>query len=395
MTTFAESVTVTDLDRDPYPIYARLREESPVAYVPAVGLWFVTRHADVEFGATHPELFAAKPVPSPVDRTFGEDNILTLDGAPQRELRSLLDPSFRPRVIEASSPALLEPIVHGLLDRVEGSDRAELMADLFEPVSVLGLARIMGIGEVDAETLRRWFAGLAAGATNFEEDAAKQALGDATCREIDARLAPICERLHAEPDGSMIANLLEAADGSLAERVARMMPTIKVIILGGMQEPGHGCGSTTYGLLTHAGQAEAMRADPAGCVRRAVEEGLRWIAPIGTQTRRVTRDVELGGVTIPAGANVGLLVSSANRDAAVYGATADLFDLDRPRTPHAAFGFGPHFCVGHHFTRVQMRLALEQLFTRFPRLRLDPHRPAELRGWEFRAPARLPVVLGR
>jgi cytochrome P450 len=129
-------------------------------------------------------------------------------------------------------------------------------------------------------------------------------------------------------------------------------------------------------------------------VHDAIEEGLRWVSPIGTQTRRATTETVLGGITVPEGANVGVLVSSANRDEAVWGDTADHFDLFRPRRNHAAFGFGPHFCSGHHFSRVQMRIAIQKLFERLPGLRLDADRPPLFNGWEFRAPQHLHVRWG-
>jgi cytochrome P450 len=264
------------------------------------------------------------------------------------------------------------------------------MADFFEPVSVLGLGRVLGLGHLPGDTLRRWFHGLAQGAINFEDDPARWAVSDATGAEIDEELAPLLERLWAEPDGSTIATMLQHAEGSFEERVARILPTLKVILLGGMQEPGHAAGSTLVGLL-ESGQAAALAADPAGLVRDAVEEGLRWLSPIGTQTRRCVVDLQLGGVALPAGASLGLLVSSANRDEDVWGPTADRFDMFRTRRNHAAFGFGPHFCSGHHFSRVQMRIALQRLFERLPGLRLDPERPPVLSGWEFRAPRSLHV----
>jgi cytochrome P450 len=388
---FARAVTVEQLDHDPYPIYARLRREAPVCLIPAVGLWFVTRYDDVKDAARRPETFAAKPIPSPVDRTFGDDNVLTLDGPPQRALRAMLDPSFRPRIVRDYALPLIEPLVEEHLERIVERGRAELMADYCEPVSVLALAQVLGIGDVDGEVLRRWFADLAQGATNFEEDPVKQQIGDAASREVDETLAPDFARLLAEPDGSTIANMLQAAEGTLAERTAQIMPTIKVALLGGMQEPGHAVGSTVYGLLANPAQAEAFAADPAGLAEAAVEEGLRWISPIGTQTRRVVSDTELAGVPLPAGANVGLLVSSANRDERVFGADAERFDISRSITGPAVFGFGPHFCTGHAFSRVLVQLAVRRLFERLPGLQLDPEHPPCLRGWEFRAPAQLHV----
>ena len=386
---YTASVTVEELDRDPYPVYARLRADAPVCLVPAVGLWFVTRWADVEAAATQPEVFCSRVDPSPLERTMGGESILLLDGEPQKRLRAMLDPSLRPRVVEATTPELIEPLARELLDALEGRGEAELMSEYFEPISVLGLGRVLGLGDLDGDTLRRWFHGLAEGATNFEDDPAKWKVADATATEIDVELAPVFERLHADPDESTIATMLALAEGTLAERVATILPTLKVILLGGMQEPGHAAGSTLVGLL-ESRQVRALL-DDLTLVRDAVEEGLRWISPIGTQTRRALVDAALGGVTVPVGANLGLLVSSANRDEDVWGPTADEFNLFRPRRNHAAFGFGSHFCSGHHFSRVQMRIALRALLERLPGLRLDPERPPEFSGWEFRAPRHLHV----
>jgi cytochrome P450 len=178
-----------------------------------------------------------------------------------------------------------------------------------------------------------------------------------------------------------------------------------VILLGGMQEPGHAGGSALAGLLASPAQLSAVRDDPAGLLPAVVEEGLRWVSPIGTQTRQAVTGTELGGTTIPAGAPVGSLVSSANRDETKF-ADPDRFDIfrHRPGTGHRpaapphrpavlAFGAGKHFCAGHAFSRAQVRIALEALLRRFPRLALDPARPPEFRGWEFRAPRRLDVLL--
>ena len=239
---WAASITVEALDHDPYPIYARMRAEAPVCFVPAVGLWFVTRWADVEFAASHPELIDSAVTPSPLDRALGGKSILVLDGPPQRKLRAMLDPSLRPRVVEASAPDLVTPIVESLLDDLAPRGEAELMSEYFEPVSVLSLGRILGLGETDGDTLRRWFHGLAQGAINFENDPAKWVVSDATAAEIDAELEPVLERLWASPDSSTISTMLQHAEGTFEERVATILPTLKVILLGGMQEPGPCCG---------------------------------------------------------------------------------------------------------------------------------------------------------
>lgn len=134
-------------------------------------------------------------------------------------------------------------------------------------------------------------------------------------------------------------------------------------------------------------------ADPETLVPKAVDEGLRWVAPIGTQTKQTTRAVELGGATIPAGAPVAALVSSASRDESRF-PDPDRFDIHRDQGNHAAFGFGHHFCSGRFFAREQMCLALALLLARFPNIRLAMDEGPVFRGWEFRAPTALHVTLG-
>ena len=368
---YAASVTVAELDRDPYPVYERLRAEAPVCFVPAVGLWFVTRWADVEDAAARPDVFSARVDPSPLERTIGGESIRLLDGEPQRRLRAMLDPSLRPRVVEATAPDLIEPLAAELLDRLAERGEAELMREYFEPISVRGLGRVLGLGDVDV---------------------AKWKVADVTAAEIDHELAPVFERLYADPDGSTIATMLALAEGTLEERTATILPTLKLILLGGMQDPGHAAGTTLVGLL----ESRQVRAvlDDLTLVRDAVEEGLRWVSPIGTQTRRAVAAAELGGAGVPAGANLSLLVSSANRDEAVWGPTACDYNLFRPKRTHAAFGLGTHSCPGNHFSRVLTRIALTRLLERLPRLRLDPERPPLFTGWEVRAPRRLHALWG-
>jgi cytochrome P450 len=186
-----------------------------------------------------------------------------------------------------------------------------------------------------------------------------------------------------------VSDMLHAESGDLVERMRAFMPTLKLALIGGLQEPGHGMGSTVFGLLLNPDQAEALRADPNRLVKLAVDEGLRWISPIGTQGRAAGPGAVLSGVGLPEGANVALLVSSANRDEDVWGPTADRFEMLRSRHPHAAFGSGPHFCVGHYLARLQVRTGIHLLFDRLHGLRLDEDKPALFSGWEYRGPIQL------
>jgi cytochrome P450 len=267
------------------------------------------------------------------------------------------------------------------------------MATYFEPISVLSLARVLGLGDLDADTLRGWFKGMNLGATNFERDPVKQAAADAICAQIDDVVVPRMHALLTAPDATTMSDLLHAArsDGLGPRPIDLVLPSLKVALLGGMQEPGHGAGTVLAGLFTRPDQFDELRNDPA-LLTMAVDEGLRWIAPIGTQIRTATRDVEIAGTQIPRGATVSAILASANRDGTKY-PNADVFDLHRGVHASAAFGFGKHYCSGHAFSRHQIRIALDVLLTRYPAVRPTSATPPEFRGWEFRAPLSLDVHL--
>lgn len=393
----AASITVAELEADPYPLYAALRRDLPVAWVPAVDLWLVTRWDDVEHVAKSPAAFTAEVASSPVDACFGSPTIITCDGDLHRELRRGIDPKYRPAQVNAYIDDLVRPLATSLLDELGDRDGAELMAEYFEPISAVALARSLGFADVDVHTLRRWFRGLSDGATNFEGDPVKRDHGDRTAAEIRARADGLLDCIEHEPDESALSHLLHTGVTDASPLVSGcrarefVMPTVLVTLLGGMQEPGHGAGSVLVGLLDHPDQLAEVCADLPGRTMTAVDEGLRWVAPIGTQTRQATADVEIGGVVVPAGQAVAAVVASACHDESRF-ADAATFDLHRDPFDQAAFGFGSHYCSGHWFARHQIRIALEVLLDRHPQLRYAPGFRPRFRGWEFRAPTELHCV---
>ena len=385
-------VSVAELERDPYPIYARLRREAPVCWVPSVDMWLVTRWGDVMTVATDTERFSARN--DAVDRAFGQPNILSCDGPIHQELRATLHPSLRPKPVEGYIDDLVQPIAERALRQMLAcGDRADVMKAYFEPVSARSLASVLGMDDLADETLRRWFAAMALGASNYEQDPSKQAESDAVIAELEAYLDPLFTRLEAEPDGSMISHMLwEGRDGEGTPRPReRVLPSLKVLILGGMQEPGHGAGTVLWYLLTHPEQLQEVHADLDGLLPAAIEEAMRLIAPIHTQGRVVVEETELADVLLPAGDAVVAVIASANRDETRF-ENADAFDIHRSRARVATFGFGTHFCSGHAFARALERIALRLLLEKLPTLRLDSDSPTEFGGFEFRAPRKMPVV---
>ena len=387
-TAIGPTITVEDLERDPYPVYARLRAEEPVSWVESVGLWLVTRWDDVEHVDVNPDVFTGETEPSTLNRTFGR-NLLGSEGPYHRRIRSIIEPAFRPGAVRPYAGEVIEPLAEELIEGFAGRGTVDLMKEFAEPLSVRVLREVLGLTDIPVEQLMTWFEHLGIGASNFEADPAKQAIADAASGEVNAAVDSILDELVKHPDDSILSRMLHSeVDG---ERLRRdeISSNLKVMIVGGMQEPGDLIGIATWALLSHPEQAEEMRNDPS-LVKPAVEETLRWQSPVGTSTRQTTRAVTLAGVELEEGALVAAVVASANRDELRW-RDPDRFDIHRREGAHLAFAIGPHHCVGAWLARVESRTALRVLFERLPGLRLDDETPVELGGWEFRRPVNLHV----
>ncbi|MBD0318623.1 MAG: cytochrome P450 [Thermoleophilia bacterium] len=388
-TTYGSHVTLEELERDPYPIYKRLRAEAAAVYVDAVGLWLVTRWDDVNYVDKTPALFTGETEPSTLNRTFGK-NLLGSEGEYHARIRSIIYPAFRVQAIGHYPDDVIAPIAHELIDAFAGRGEVEFVSEFAEPLSTKVVKRTLGLGEIDDDTLRRWFAELATGAANFEGDPEKQAIADAASREVNETIQPLLDRLEGEPDDTVLSNMLHSEVGG--ERLTReeIQSNLKVMIVGGLQAGTDLIALSLWALLSHPDQAEQVKADPA-LVNQAIEEGARWHSPVGTSTRQTTRDTELGGSRLEKGSLVAAVLASANRDERNW-SNPDRFDIHRREGAHLAFATGPHLCIGARLGRYEARTSWRILFERLPGLRLDPDRPTEITGWEFRSPHHLHLL---
>jgi cytochrome P450 len=389
-TTLGAQVAVEELERDPYPAYARLRADEPVSWVESVGLWLVTRWDDVMDVIKTPDVYTAETEPSTLNRTFGK-NLLGSEGPYHQRIRAIIQPWFRNQAIGHYPAEVIAPVANELIDGIAGRGEVELASEFAEPLSVLVLKRATGIGDaVDDETLKRWFHELALGAANFEGDEDKQRVADGASQEVNDTVAGILERLESSPDDTLLSSMLHTeVDG---ERLSReeIQSNLKVMIVGGLQAASDLIALSTWALLSHPEQAKRV-VDDLELVPHAVEEGARWFSPVGTSTRQTTRDTELAGVKLEKGALVAAVLASANRDERHW-SDPDSYDIDTHRRPHLAFAGGAHVCVGALLGRQEARTAVRLLLERLPNLRLDPDRPAAFTGWEFRSPEHMHLV---
>jgi len=381
--TVGEQVTLEELERDPYPIYERLRDEEPVSWVPAVQLWLVTRYEDVRTVDLTPEVFTAATDPSTLNRTMGV-NMLGSEGPDQQRVRRVVEPPFRPRDVEERTEGMIPALANELIDGFESRGECDLFREFADPMSVRSLRFMLGLDEVAWEDLLRWNEGLMPGLANFEGDPKKQSPADQASSALSEVIERVLDRLETEPDGSVLSSMLHHEDDG--DRMSRneIVANTKLMLSGGLQEPRDLIALVVLALGDHPEQLEEIRTDRR-LIKAAVEEALRWAGPVGTSTRQTTRATELAGVELEPGALIGAVLSSANRDPRRF-SDPDRFDIHRKEGAHLAFAVGTHFCLGAWFGRHLARVSLEILLDRLPNLRLDPDRPATLGGWEFRAP---------
>lgn len=381
--TVGELVTLEELERDPYPVYERLREQEPVSWVPAVQLWLVTRYDDVRHVNLSPEVFTAATEPSTLNRTMGV-NMLGQEGPDQRRVRTIVEPPFRPRDVEERTQGMIPKLAHELIDGFESRGECDLFPEFADPMSVRSLRFMLGLDDVPWEDLLRWNVGLMPGLANFEGDPAKQAPADEASAALGAVIEGVLDRLQDQPDGSVLSWMLHHDRNGETTTREEIVANTKLMLSGGLQEPRDLIALTVLALGSHPEQLEEVRADRS-MIKHAVEETLRWAGPVGTSTRQTTERTELADVTLEQGALIGAVLSSANRDPRRF-TDPDRFDVRRKEGAHLAFAIGTHFCLGAWFGRHLARVSLDILLDRLPNLRLDPERPATLSGWEFRAP---------
>jgi cytochrome P450 len=381
--TIGESITLAELERDPYPIYARLREEEPVAWVPAVQLWLVTRHDDVRHVDLTPDIFTAATDPSTLNRTMGR-NMLGSEGPDQQRIRRITETPFRPRDVEDRTQGMIPKLAHELVDGFVHRGEIDLFTEYCDPMSVRSLQFMLGLDDVPWEDILSWNEGMMPGLANFEGDPDKQMPADRASAELGDAIERVMARLEEEPDGSVLSWMLRyERDGDRMTR-DEIVANTKLMLSGGLQEPRDLIALTVWALASNPDQLDRVRGDRS-LVKAAVEETLRWAGPVGTSTRQTTQPAGLAGVELEEGTLIGAVLASANRDPDRF-TDPDRFDIGRKEGAHLAFAIGNHFCLGAWFGRHLARVSLDVLLDRLPDLRLDPERPVTLSGWEFRAP---------
>jgi len=377
-----EAISLADLEADPHPILAELRDLAPAVYVPSIDMWLVTRWDDVVYVCENPGLFTANTDPSWLRECLGE-NMLTLDGEPHHRLANGMRPPFAAtpsgRALAQRLPAMLDEVIDGFA----ASKSADLMPLYAEPLANLTLLEALGLDTVTWQQLARWCHGVITGLANFENEPEKTSIAARAHGELGDALGAHLDTIETADPALGLASYLEA--GFNREEITN---NVRLMISGGINEPRDAVGLVMYEILKDP-RLHRRVMDERSVIRKVVEETFRFHSPVGTATRQTTRDVTLDGVTIPEGAMVAAVLTAANRDPRRW-SDPDSFRIDRGEGAHLAFSVGEHRCLGEWMGRQQVRIGVERLLDRLPGIRLDGE--VELHGFEFRGPVSLPVA---
>ena len=385
---------------DPYPILNRLRRDAPVFYAPELDMWVVSRFADVERIFTDPRRFSAAIAQDPLFPLEAEARAILAAGFRAKKTMSNCDPPVHGRIrahnmtaFSAQRTKRLEPKVRErtavLVDAIARKHRSDLIAELAFPLPAHTIFTLIGFPDEDTEVLKRW-------CTNrmlFSWGRPSAELQVQVARNMVAYWE-YCERFVAarvrEPRDDFTSDLARI---HLADSTALAVDEITSVVYG-LSFAGHETTSNLIGngvrrLVEHREQWDALCRDPT-LIPNAVEETLRFDTSVVAWRRVATEPVTIGGVDVPAGAKLMLMLAAANRDPAHF-SDPDVFDVARrdART-HLAFGAGIHYCLGAALARLQLAIVLESLTRRFPTLRLVPEQDITFApNISFRGPQQL------
>jgi cytochrome P450 len=385
--------------RDPYPMFAGIRADTPVLqvnYGPESGLgsrldpktprvtslFTVTSHELAEQVLTDNMRFSSAGYARTIGQVMGR-TILQMDATEHLRHRALVARAFRPRILDRWSDTIIGATISELIDAFAGDGHADLIPQLTFPFPVRVVARILGLPETDWPRFLRLSTQLIAVMRNWD-----RAL--AASRELRDYFGDIIAERRRNTRDDLVSQLIEAEVDGRRLSDEEIYPFLLLLLPAGAETTYRSSSNLLFGLLSQPDQLDAVRAD-RGLVPQAIEEALRWETPLLTVARIATQDVELGGVSIPAGGFVAVSLGAANRDPGRY-PDPDAFDIFREDKQHLSFGDGAHKCLGMHLARLETRILLNAVFDRLPGLRLDPAaEDPHIHGLLFRSPPNLPV----
>ena len=378
---------------DPYPTLHALREYSPVHRCPDNTI-FLTRHADLNRVYRDPKTFSSAKEeqfrPLFGDSPLYEHHTTSLvfsDPPLHTRVRKAIGDALAPRVVAAMEPSLIT-LVDGLLDDIGAAESFDMMDDFASVIPIEVIGNLLNIDRDDRGPLRAWSTAIL-GALEFGLDDDALDDGNRAVTEFIDFLSTLIDRRRADLSGDdIITRLIKWESDEFRLSDHQIYHQCIFLLNAGHETTTNLIGNGVHALLHHPDTLEQLRIDPA-LIDAAVEEFLRFEAPVQLGNRITTKATEFDGVTLPSGTTLTLSLGAANRDPAVFD-LPDSLDVQRSPNPHLAFGGGIHACAGMAIARLEAKIAIGRLLQRFPDLQLDGP-PARAERARFRGFVSLPM----
>lgn len=377
---------------DPYPQLAELRKFGKPVWHEDLGVFLAATHADANAVLRNRSLGRIFKPKEPSDQwdTFNwlhADSILDSEPPKHTRLRSLVMKAFNPKRIESMRPDV-ERITQGLLDDIEHklsqTGEFDLIADFAEPLPVKVIASMLGFPDEDEHLLRPWSQAIVKMYEVSPTDQDKEEAQKASAEFADyVHSLMLLRKKNPGPD--LITDLALVEEDGEKLNAHELIATCVLLLNAGHEASVNGFGNGFVAALGNQAQMALLRESPDQHAGTAIDEFLRFDAPLHLFERTATADTEIGGVEIYKGQKIAALLGSANRDETVF-ENADQLDLTRDPNPHIGFGAGIHFCIGAPLARMEMTTSLPMLMKAHPKIELasEPKRRPTfvLRGYE-------------
>jgi cytochrome P450 len=377
---------------DPYPQLAELRSLGRPIWHEETGMFLAARYKDANAVLRNRSLgrIFSPRTPETEWETFNylhADSILDSEPPKHTRLRSLVMKAFNPKRIEELRPnieRITNQLLHRIEDKLQSSGTFDLIADYAEPLPVMVIAELLGFPEADEHLLRPWSQAIV---KMYEPSPTEEQKADArkASNEFAAYVHSLMVERQKNPGIDLISELAIVEEQGEKLSAHELIATCVLLLNAGHEASVNGFGNGLVAALGNEEQWSKLTSNIDGMTETAVDEFLRFDAPLHLFERTATDEVEIGGVAIKPGQKISALLGSANRDEEIF-ERADELDLSRSPNPHIGFGAGIHFCIGAPLARQEMQISLPALLHRFPRLELADkpiRRPTfVLRGYE-------------
>ncbi|CAM4100163.1 Cytochrome P450 107B1 [Mycobacterium basiliense] len=361
---------------NPFEYFAWARAEAPISYHEMLGAWLITRYDDIVAITSDPTTFSSHDsLPTIPGRSLPTEAVIrgldTLDPPDHTRLRQVVSRGFTPRRVALMAP-MIQHIANDLIDGFQDS-ATDFVSAFAYPLPVAVILGMFGVPAEDQPRFLRWTTDLMG--LNFVAEMPEQAMAAATSgvRAMHTYLHNlVADRQRSRGDDFIKELITPSGDPGVSITAEELVSLLISMIVAGYETTAELLGNLLYQLLIVPERLIALR-DNHDLIPAAIEESLRYEAPVLGFLRTATRDTHLGGMSFPKGTKFLALYGSGNRDQA-FCPGGDVFDLHRPRTgQHLSFGRGIHFCVGAPLARLEARIAFEILLSRLPGLKLaDP-----------------------